>query len=80
MRLTKNQMVKDIFFLVTSGKRNLSNFTDGMWIIEVVAGDGVPDELATSVNIFISYAFDVLGDDVHKVCEEIFVENGWMNR
>ena len=37
MRLTKNQMVKDIFFLVTSGKRNLSNFTDGMWIIEIVA-------------------------------------------
>ena len=33
-----------------------------------------------SANVFICYAFDVLGEDVYKVCEEIFVENGWMNR
>lgn len=38
------------------------------------------DDLSASANIFINYAFEVLGDDVHKVCEEIFVENGWMNK
>ena len=47
---------------------------------EIVAGDRVSEEIATSANIFVSYAFDVLGDDVYKVCEEIFVENGWTNR
>lgn len=47
---------------------------------EIVAGDRVSEEIATSANIFISYAFEVLGEDVYKVCEEIFVENGWMNR
>ena len=36
-RLTKEAMVKDIFFLVTNGKRNKDNYVDGMWLIETVA-------------------------------------------
>ena len=36
-RLTKEAMVKDIFFLVTAGKRCAENFVDGMWLIETVA-------------------------------------------
>lgn len=37
MRLTKEQMVKDIFFLATQGKRSTSNYVDGMWLIETIA-------------------------------------------
>lgn len=47
---------------------------------QVVAGAGIDAETAISANIFIDYAFEVLGEDVYKVCEEIFVENGWMNK
>lgn len=36
-RLTKEKMVKDVFFLVTAGKRSKENFVDGMWLIEIVA-------------------------------------------
>lgn len=38
MRLTKVQMVKDIFFLATEGERTLDNYVSGMGIIEAVAG------------------------------------------
>lgn len=46
----------------------------------VVAGAGIDAETAISANIFIDYAFDVLGDDVYDVCTEIAIENGWINR
>ena len=37
MRLTKKQMVKDIFFLATEGSRTLDNYVEGMDIIDAVA-------------------------------------------
>ena len=37
MRLTKKQMVKDIFFLATNGQRTADNFVRGMGIIDAVA-------------------------------------------
>lgn len=37
MRLTKKQMVKDIFFLATEGQRTSDNFVQGMGIIDAVA-------------------------------------------
>ena len=33
-RITINQMVKEIFFDATKGKRTLENFVDGMTVIE----------------------------------------------
>lgn len=36
------------------------------------------EDMATSANVFICHAFDVLGDDVYEVCMEIFIEKGWM--
>lgn len=36
-RLTKKQMVKDIFFLATEGQRTADNFVRGMGIIDAVA-------------------------------------------
>ena len=38
MRLTKKQMVKDIFFLATEGQRTIDNFVQGMGVIDAVAG------------------------------------------
>ena len=37
MKPTKTELVKDIFFEATRGKRNLDNFVDGMWLIEIIA-------------------------------------------
>lgn len=39
MRITKEQMVKDVFFLATAGKRSRDNFVDGMWLIETIAAN-----------------------------------------
>ena len=30
-------MVKDIVFAATNGKRNASNYPEGMWLIEIIA-------------------------------------------
>ena len=37
MRITKREMVKDVFFLATQGKRTLQNFADGQYLIDMVA-------------------------------------------
>ena len=42
----------------------------------VVAGAGIDAETAISANIFIDYAFEVLGDDVYDLCIEILKEKG----
>lgn len=42
----------------------------------VVAGAGIDAETAISANIFIDYAFEVLGDGVYDLCIEIFKEKG----
>lgn len=44
MALTKIQMVKDIFFDATYGKRNPNNYAEGMWLIEAIA-----DKITASV-------------------------------
>ena len=42
----------------------------------VVAGAGIDAEMAISANIFIDYAFEVLGDGVYDLCIEILKEKG----
>jgi len=42
----------------------------------VVAGAGIDAETAISANIFIDYAFEVLGDGVYDLCIEILKEKG----
>ena len=42
----------------------------------VVAGAGIDAETAISANIFIDYAFEVLGDGVYDLCIEILKEIG----
>ena len=37
MRLTKEEMVRDIFFLATNGKRNRDNAVDGMHLVYMIA-------------------------------------------
>lgn len=37
MRLTKKQMVKEIFFEATIGQRSANNFVQGMGIIDAIA-------------------------------------------
>ena len=37
MKATKLEMVKDIFFAATNGKRTLANFVDGQFLIEMIA-------------------------------------------
>ena len=37
MRMTKKQMVKDIFFAATQGQRTTDNFVQGMSVIEAIA-------------------------------------------
>ena len=44
--------------------------------VVVVAGAGIDAEMAISANIFIDYAFDVLGDGVYDLCIEILKEKG----
>lgn len=39
MKTTKLELVKEMFFAATSGKRNLDNFVDGMWLIEIIAAN-----------------------------------------
>lgn len=36
-RLTKKEMVKDIFFTATEGKRTARNFVQGMGLVEAIA-------------------------------------------
>ena len=37
MALTKIEMVKEVFFDATHGKRNPNNYAEGMWLIEAIA-------------------------------------------
>lgn len=37
MRPTKKEMVKDIFFLATEGRRTADNFVQGMSVIDAIA-------------------------------------------
>ena len=46
--LTKQEMVKDIFFAATDGKRNTSNFVKGMWLIETIAKNNYKRTIETS--------------------------------
>jgi len=45
MRLTKKQMVKDIFFLATDGERTRDNFVQGMGIIDAVSNYNYRDSI-----------------------------------
>lgn len=57
MALTKIEMVKEVFFAATRGKRNPNNFAEGMWLIEAIA-----DKLTKQ---YISGIFeDYLRDDI----------------
>ena len=37
MRITKREMVEEIFLLATKGKRSRDNFVDGQYLIDMVA-------------------------------------------
>lgn len=37
MRITKREMVKEMFLLATQGKRTRDNFADGQYLIDMVA-------------------------------------------
>lgn len=43
--MTKNQIVKEIFFEATRNKRSHDNYVDGMWLIEILAKRNSADYL-----------------------------------
>lgn len=50
MKLTKIQMVKDIFFLATEGQRTADNYVQGMGLIEAVADHNYRDIIQMAWN------------------------------
>ena len=66
MKLTKMEMVKDVFFLATAGKRCLDDYVDGMWLIETIASNNY----AWAIRDWWKQV-DENPDDVNKVFDEM---------